>query len=164
MAGDTLDREEGTEDRVVIGTIHAAKGREYDAVVIPDYDCDVTRWEHGAIEEERRVVYVGVTRGRDSVLLTLDTSLPYRHPFLRELVEAPRAGEYESLKARLDEAERGREAASAPGTRSGERLGERLAEIELLYPEAVPEAGDAPGDAPAPTQIRAGHAETRAPG
>jgi len=164
MAGDTLDREEGSEDRVVIGTIHAAKGREYDAVVIPDYDCDVTRWEHGAIEEERRVVYVGVTRGRDSVLLTLDTSLPYRHPFLRELVEAPRAGEYESLKARLDEAERGREAASAPGTRSGERLGERLAEIELLYPEAVPEAGDAPGDAPAPTQIRAGHAETRAPG
>jgi len=140
MADDTLAREEATEDRVVIGTIHAAKGREYDAVVIPDYDCDVTRWEHGEIEEERRVVYVGVTRGRDSVLLTVDTSLPYRHPFLRELVEAPRAGEYESLRARLDEADDGVEAASAPG----ERLGERLAEIELLYPEAVPEPTDEP--------------------
>ncbi len=136
MAGDTLDREEGTEDRVVIGTIHAAKGREYDAVVIPDYDCDVTRWEHGAIEEERRVVYVGVTRGRDSVLLTVDTSLPYRHPFLRELVEAPKAGEYESLKGQLGGAAGGAEATAALGTRPGERL----AEIELLYPEAVPEA------------------------
>ncbi|HZL64032.1 MAG TPA: 3'-5' exonuclease, partial [Thermoleophilia bacterium] len=133
--------------RVVIGTIHAAKGREYDAVVIPDYDCDVTRWEHGAIEEERRVVYVGVTRGRDSVLLTVDTSLPYRHPFLRELVEVPKAGEYESLRGRLDEAHGDREAAAAPGA----RLGERLGEIELLYPEAVPEPAaampaDAPGD------------------
>jgi len=164
MAGDTLEREEGAEDRVVVGTIHAAKGREYDAVVIPDYDCDVTRWEIGAIEEERRVVYVGVTRGRDSVLLTVDTSLPYRHPFLRELVKVPRAGEYESLKARLDEADGGLEAASAPGA----RLGERLAEIELLYPEAVPEPTDAAAaittDAPPAIQTRTGREGARAPG
>ena len=44
-ADDTLAREEAEEDRVVIGTIHAAKGREYHSVVIPDYDCDVSRWE-----------------------------------------------------------------------------------------------------------------------
>ena len=57
--------------------------------MIPDYDCDVTRWDAAEIEEERRVVYVGVTRARDTALLTVDTSRPYVHPFLRELVETP---------------------------------------------------------------------------
>src|SRR5665647_3426166 len=97
MADDTLAREEAEDDRVVIGTIHAAKGREYAAVAIPDYDCDVTRWEAAEIEEERRVVYVGVTRARDSALLTIDTSRPYVHPFLRELVERPVLVELGSL-------------------------------------------------------------------
>ena len=95
MSEDTLVREESAEDRVVVGTIHAAKGREYHSVVIPDYDCDVTRWEPAAIEEERRVVYVGVTRARDSALFTVDTSRPYVHPFLRELVQAPAADEHD---------------------------------------------------------------------
>jgi superfamily I DNA/RNA helicase len=140
IAEDTLDREDGADDRVVIGTIHAAKGREYDAVVVPDYDCDVTRWEHGAIEEERRVVYVGVTRARDTALLTIDTSRPYRHPFLRELVEAPDAGEYEALEAWLAETQAAPEEGVAEASGAlRRRLEERLAEIELLYPETVPE-------------------------
>lgn len=153
-AGDTLAREDGAGDRVVIGTIHAAKGREYDAVVIPDYDCDVTRWEPGAIEEERRVVYVGVTRGRDSVLLTVDTSRPYRHPFLRELVEAPDAGEHEALRTWLNETS---DDATGDPVDEAEaelraQLGSRAAEIELLYPETIPEAApeaeEAPGGMP----------------
>ena len=74
VADDTLAREESEDDRVVIGTIHAAKGREYDSVVIPDYDCDVSRWAPPQVEEERRVVYVGVTRARDAALFTVDTS------------------------------------------------------------------------------------------
>ena len=92
VGDDTLAREESEEDRVVIGTIHAAKGREYDAVVIPDYDCDVSRWEPPQVEEERRVVYVGVTRARDTALFTVDTSVGFVHPFLRELVEPPETG------------------------------------------------------------------------
>jgi superfamily I DNA/RNA helicase len=144
VADDTLEREEGAGDRVVIGTIHAAKGREYDAVVIPDYDCDVTRWEPAAIEEERRVVYVGVTRGRESVLLTVDTSHPYRHPFLRELVETPDAGESEALALWLDEAHGDGEAPELH-----ERLARRFAELEVLYPELAPgPPGAPPGAAP----------------
>jgi len=161
IGDDTLSREEGADDRVVIGTIHAAKGREYDAVVIPDYDCDVTRWEHAAIEEERRVVYVGVTRARDTALLTVDTSRPYRHPFLRELVETPDAEEHEALTRWLGEAggegagPADREARPAPDPHDGApaarsdlpaRLRERLTEIELLYPEVVPEALEARPD------------------
>ena len=45
VADDTLSREESEDDLVVIGTIHAAKGREYDSIVIPDYDCDVSPLE-----------------------------------------------------------------------------------------------------------------------
>jgi len=137
MADDTLAREEAEEDRVVIGTIHAAKGREYAAVAIPDYDCDVTRWEAAEIEEERRVVYVGVTRARDSALLTIDTSRPYVHPFLRELVERPELDEHESLSAWLHDEE-------CPDLRV--RIAARIAEVETLFPELSPERAtpDAP--------------------
>jgi superfamily I DNA/RNA helicase len=133
VADDTLAREESEEDRVVIGTIHAAKGREYHSVVIPDYDCDISRWGPAEVEEERRVVYVGVTRARDAVLFTVDTSTGFVHPFLRELVELPEPGEHQSLAAWLDEPD----VMPDPATRP--LVAARLAEIELLYPELVPE-------------------------
>jgi DNA helicase-2/ATP-dependent DNA helicase PcrA len=120
------------EDGVVVCTIHAAKGREYQSVVIPDYDCDVTRWNRAEIEEERRVVYVGVTRARDSVLMTVDTSLPYVHPFLRELVEPPGAGEHASLVARLQREE---DLAALPS------LKKRLNDIEVLFPDHLSDDG-----------------------
>jgi DNA helicase II / ATP-dependent DNA helicase PcrA len=136
-ADDTLAREESEDDRVVIGTIHAAKGREYHSVVIPDYDCDVSRWERPEVEEERRVVYVGVTRARDAVLFTVDTSTGFVHPFLRELVEEPGPAEHESLSAWLEEeSEDGR---PAPADGPARLIADRLAEIEVLYPELVPE-------------------------
>jgi superfamily I DNA/RNA helicase len=115
-------------DSVMIGTIHAAKGREYHAVVIPDYDCDVTRWSASQIEEERRVVYVGVTRARDTVLLTVNAARPYVHPFLRELVEAPRPGEHAALLAELPREE---------DLDAQTRLRRRVAEIEVLFPELL---------------------------
>ena len=129
-ADDTLAREESGEDRVVIGTIHAAKGREYDSVVVPDYDCDVTRWESAEIEEERRVVYVGVTRARDAALFTVDTSRPYVHPFLRELVQQPDPGEHETLSAWL---------AEEADEDLRRRIAARLEEIDVLFPEHVPD-------------------------
>jgi len=140
-AEDTLAREEAEEDRVVIGTIHAAKGREYHSVVIPDYDCDVSRWGPSEVEEERRVVYVGVTRARDAVLFTVDTSTGFVHPFLRELVEEPEPAERESLSAWLDDE-------PEPALRT--LLADRLAEIEVLYPELVPEPAAQEATAGAP--------------
>jgi superfamily I DNA/RNA helicase len=128
-ADDTLAREESGDDRVVIGTIHAAKGREYHSVVIPDYDCDVTRWEPAAIEEERRVVYVGVTRARDAALFTVDTSRPYVHPFLRELVQQPDSEEHETLTTWL---------AEEADEDLCHRIAARLREIAVLFPELAP--------------------------
>ena len=77
------------------------------------------------------MVYVGVTRARDTVLLTVNTSRPYVHPFLRELVEAPRPGEHAALLAQLSR-EKDLDAQT--------RLRRRVAEIEVLFPErASPE-------------------------
>lgn len=126
---DALADDASDADLVVIGTIHAAKGREYHSVVIPDYDCDVSRCTAAEVEEERRVVYVGVTRARDAALFTVDTSTGFVHPFLRELVEPPDPGEHETLSAWLAEE-------SDPGLRR--RLTDRLGEIEVLFPELVP--------------------------
>ncbi|WP_257099130.1 ATP-dependent helicase [Pseudovibrio flavus] len=67
------DSEEG-EDAVSIMTLHSAKGLEFDSVFLPG-------WEEGVfpnqraldetgmagLEEERRLAYVGVTRGRQRV-------------------------------------------------------------------------------------------------
>ena len=135
VADDTLAREESEQDLVVIGTIHAAKGREYHSVVIPDYDCDVSRWSAAEVEEERRVVYVGVTRARDAALFTVDTSVGFVHPFLRELVEPPDPGEHESLSAWL---------AEQPDDALRARIADRVNEIEVLYPELVPQETPGP--------------------
>jgi DNA helicase-2/ATP-dependent DNA helicase PcrA len=61
-------------DRVFVGTIHSAKGLEWDSVV-------VMGWEDGmlpqrqsgslrAYEEERRIAYVGITRAKNFLMLT----------------------------------------------------------------------------------------------
>ena len=105
------------------------RGASTPPIAIPDYDCDVTRWEAAQIEEERRVVYVGVTRARDSALLTVDTSRPYVHPFLRELVERPAPDEHGSLSAWLQDEE-------CPDLRT--RIAARIAEVETLFPELAP--------------------------
>jgi DNA helicase II / ATP-dependent DNA helicase PcrA len=166
VADDTLAREESEEDRVVIGTIHAAKGREYHSVVIPDYDCDVSRWSAAEVEEERRVVYVGVTRARDAVLFTVDTSTGFVHPFLRELVEPPDPAEHESLSAWLEEETEA--PGSSPAGASACLIADRLAEIEVLYPELAPQppAEDAAAsspEAPEPPPLTAATAAAAAP-
>ena len=65
------------DDRVTLMTLHAAKGLEFDAVFLPG-------WEEGlfphqraldgggakALEEERRLAYVGLTRARHKVMIS----------------------------------------------------------------------------------------------
>jgi DNA helicase-2/ATP-dependent DNA helicase PcrA len=94
LAEDTLEREKNPKlDQVVIGTIHAAKGREYHSVVLVDYSPDLSRMSDTEREEERRVLYVGVTRAIDSVLLTVDGSKTCVHPYVKELIAPAASGE-----------------------------------------------------------------------
>jgi superfamily I DNA/RNA helicase len=100
MDGDELAREESEdEDRVVIGTMHASKGREYDSVVLYDYSADLSRLDTDQVEEERRVFYVGMTRARDALMLTIDASKPL-HAFIRESIEPEKPSECEMLAQR----------------------------------------------------------------
>jgi len=61
--------------RVVLRTVHSAKGLEYDAVILPGWSEGAVpsyRAEEGSAEmaEERRVAYVAITRARETCVIT----------------------------------------------------------------------------------------------
>lgn len=89
------------EDGVVIATMHASKGREYDAVVLFDYDCDLSKLDDTQIEEERRVFYVGLTRARAAALITIDGRGDALNRFVRESIASQQPNEHEHLADRL---------------------------------------------------------------
>jgi DNA helicase-2/ATP-dependent DNA helicase PcrA len=56
-------------------TIHASKGREYDAVLLKVPEAAViTSWLAGDVSEERRVFYVGASRARRLLVLAASTT------------------------------------------------------------------------------------------
>jgi DNA helicase-2/ATP-dependent DNA helicase PcrA len=60
---------------VKLMTLHAAKGLEFDTVILNGLDEGIfpsarSSYEHAALEEERRLFYVGLTRARERILVT----------------------------------------------------------------------------------------------
>lgn len=53
---------------ITVTTMHAAKGREFDLVCLPALEESKRKGED--IEEERRLLYVGITRARNHVILS----------------------------------------------------------------------------------------------
>ncbi|MCR5708332.1 MAG: UvrD-helicase domain-containing protein [Ruminococcus sp.] len=69
------DRDDGTEDRVTLMTIHSAKGLEYDNVYITGLEEGIFPSSRSIdseedIEEERRLAYVAITRARAKLFIT----------------------------------------------------------------------------------------------
>lgn len=72
-----IDRLEENPDRVLLMTLHAAKGLEYDRVYLagvedgmfPSY-MSIVDEDPTAIEEERRLAYVGITRARNILTIS----------------------------------------------------------------------------------------------
>ena len=86
--------------RVVLSTIHSAKGLEWDAVIVLDLVEDRFPSRHALVrpedfEEERRLMYVACTRAREDLELSVPATLYNRQnggnepavpsPFVREL-------------------------------------------------------------------------------
>ncbi|WP_298226665.1 UvrD-helicase domain-containing protein [Gryllotalpicola sp.] len=94
-AADELDSEDGT---VSLMTLHTAKGLEFDAVFITGVEEDllphrISAGEPGGLAEERRLFYVGITRARQRLYLTLamtrsqfgDTAVAMPSRYLQEI-------------------------------------------------------------------------------
>jgi len=65
---------ESETDRVVFMTLHSSKGLEWPHVFIVDCVQEVIPFYCGDLEEERRLMYVGVTRARDALYCTYPAS------------------------------------------------------------------------------------------
>lgn len=81
LVSDT-DAYEGDEDRVKLMTLHACKGLEFKFVAIAGVEDELLPHERAvdeavdpdvAIEEERRLFYVGITRAKEQLLITYTT-------------------------------------------------------------------------------------------
>lgn len=98
VAGDEVKNQQN--DMVNIMTVHSAKGLEFDTVFIPGLEEGVfpssrSIQERNGLEEERRLLYVAITRAQKSLYLTwaqnrfvfgsMQSCLP--SPFLKELPE-----------------------------------------------------------------------------
>jgi DNA helicase-2/ATP-dependent DNA helicase PcrA len=55
---------------VVVGTVHRAKGLEYDQVFLPGWAQGLFPHERAPLEEERRLAYVAITRARERVWIS----------------------------------------------------------------------------------------------
>jgi DNA helicase II / ATP-dependent DNA helicase PcrA len=82
LAGRDKEAEAGTDERIVLTTIHQAKGLEWDTVFIihlSDYAFPNKRamTEEGGMEEERRLFYVAVTRARRRLFLSYPITMGF---------------------------------------------------------------------------------------
>lgn len=61
---------------VQLSTLHAAKGREWDAVIIPGFQEGLIPLEGADLQEERNLAFVGMSRPRFHLTLTLNRTQP----------------------------------------------------------------------------------------
>jgi DNA helicase-2/ATP-dependent DNA helicase PcrA len=80
--GDLADEPHLDDDYLTLSTVHSAKGGEWSAVHVihatdGNFPADMSLTTPGGLEEERRLMYVALTRAKD--VLTLYAPLRYHH-------------------------------------------------------------------------------------
>lgn len=145
------EEDEDAEDRVVLSTVHSAKGLEWEVVLIMDlveerFPSRHAQTQEEDFEEERRLLYVACTRARRRLELYAPASVHGRgeqfgtpaalSPFVRDLP----ASLYEELRELYD------------GHLAGpERTAPEKPPLRLLPPEsALPDARAGGASSPAP--------------
>ncbi len=114
---DSVEESETEEQKITLSTIHSAKGLEWNAVMIIDLveDRFPSRHAHAdpeSFEEERRLMYVAVTRARQCLELYAPTSVYMKgkgsmpaspSPFVRELPKGLCQEWFEGYDGKLQE-------------------------------------------------------------
>ena len=116
---------ERAEGGVTLSTIHRVKGREWDRVAV--FGVTEGLMPHRLsddVEEERRILHVGITRGRHRVLVLGDRSR--RSPFLGELDGSAERGHLRVAKATSTAAAPAPKRAPEPRTTLPAAEGQRL--------------------------------------
>ncbi len=72
-----MENDEAAAERISLMTLHAAKGLEFDNVFLPGWEeglfpsqRSMDEGGNAALEEERRLAYVGITRGKKRVMIS----------------------------------------------------------------------------------------------
>lgn len=86
-------------NRIFVGTIHSAKGLEWDSVCVIGWDDGILPQRQNdderAYEEERRIAYVGITRAKNFLMLTRTKKRgEWEHdasPFLGEMIHGTKS-------------------------------------------------------------------------
>ncbi|MBY0363912.1 MAG: ATP-dependent helicase [Phreatobacter sp.] len=76
----SADRDDLASDAVWLGTIHAAKGLEFDNVFLPGFEhgiipskqseSDTDSYRSGGVDEERNLAYVAITRAKNRLMIS----------------------------------------------------------------------------------------------
>ncbi len=170
LLGD-IDRWRRSEDKVPLMTIHSAKGLEFPVVVILGVEDGIlpllnAEDPEADIEEERRLLYVGVTRARDQLFITHTANrmrfgsvrAAYPSRFLRELQPIATADPPTRCPIEIDEGtlESIHFLDEPRGRRSGQGTPDLDFADELFFDD---NAFDLEEDAPYPVGSRVRHAD-----
>ena len=133
------DADDASSDRVRLMTVHAAKGLEFPRVALCSLSEGVFPTRRArtaeAMEEERRLCFVALTRARDELVLTQASGSDFEgtprvvsrflldiDPALLEFRPKPAEGLLETARARLSAATAPAAASAAPGFAPGDRV------------------------------------------
>ena len=68
------------DEKIVVSTIHKAKGLEFDTVIIPECNEGVyPSWNSDNDDEEKRLFYVALTRAKKKLIVSSHTKKSNRH-------------------------------------------------------------------------------------
>lgn len=89
MDGAPTPRDESGEEKLILSTIHQAKGLEWDAVFVIHcaggmFPSDRSLGERNGLEEERRLFYVASTRARSKLFFTYPLTTGYESVDIRQ--------------------------------------------------------------------------------
>ena len=156
------ERDDGAGVRVTLSTLHGAKGLEFDTVVVAGFDAEhlphrrtvASATDAGAaIEEERRLAYVGMTRARTELYLSVPAVTGHGakqrrtgpSPFLAEIPEHLRtattpAGPYAQRPADTDDGTARAGTRPVDGHRPPKRSAFRTPRRRCTEPARLPES------------------------